>query len=128
MRQSILFACLVVLSLSVVANEGEKAEGPQYIPIGPKLIVNLQNPKQLMQINPQVMAEGEATEEIKKNMPALKNALIMLLSGRDAQELATSQQREALRKETAEVILKTLEKYGSSEGVKEVLFTDFRIN
>ncbi|MDP2901735.1 MAG: flagellar basal body-associated FliL family protein [Methylovulum sp.] len=128
MRQFILLLSFLLIPLLAVANEGGGGSGAQYIEIGPKLIVNLANAKQLMKINPQLMVEGEAAEQIKRNMPALKNALIMLFSGRKAEELATAGQREALRKETAEVIIKTLDKYGSSEGFKDVFFSDFRIN
>ncbi|MDO9104251.1 MAG: flagellar basal body-associated FliL family protein [Methylovulum sp.] len=130
MRPLVLLLSFLLMPVFALANEGEKAEagGPQYVEIGPKLIVNLANAKQLMKISPQLMVEGAAVEQVKKNMPALKNALIMLYSGRKAEDLASAGQREALRKETAEVIEKTLEKYGSSEGFKEVFFTDFRIN
>ncbi len=129
MRPFIVLLTFLLMPLFALANEGGgSGAGPQYIEIGPKLIVNLANPKQLMKINPQLMVEGEAAEQVKKNMPALKNALIMLFSGRKAEELATAEQREALRKETTEVIIKTLDKYGSSEGFEDVFFSDFRIN
>jgi len=130
MHPIVLLLSFLLMPVFAVANEGEKSEtGLQYIEIGPNLIVNLANSKQIMKISPQLMVEGaEAAEHIKKNMPALKNALIMLYSGRKSEELATAEQREALRKETAEVIEKTLDRYATSDGFKDVFFTDFRIN
>jgi len=129
MRPVIGLLIFLLMPAFAAAQEGEKAEsGPQYIEIGPKLIVNLANAKQLMKVNPQLMVEGEAAEQVKKHMPALKNALIRLYSGRKAEDLATAEQREALRKETFEVIEKTLDKYGTSEGFQDVFFSDFRIN
>lgn len=129
MRPFVLLLSFLFVPLLAIAEEGGKSEsGPQYIEIGPKLIVNLANAKQLMKISPQLMVDGEALEQVKKNMPALKNALIMLYSGRRAEDLATAEQREALRKETFEVLEKTLEKYGSSDGFEDVFFSDFRIN
>lgn len=52
----------------------------------------------------------------------------MLYSGRDAEELSDPTQKEALRAETHETIIKTLENYGETKDVKEVFFSDFRIN
>jgi flagellar FliL protein len=129
MRVFIFLLILVCFSLSILANESAEPEaGPQYVEIGPKIIVNLANPQHLMQINPQLLVDGEAGALVKKNLPALKNALIMLYSGRDAEELSDPTQKEALRAETHETIIKTLENYGETKDVKEVFFSDFRIN
>lgn len=129
MRLVFLVLSLLLLPGFSAAEGGGGAAGPQYIEVGPKLIVNLANAKQLMKINPQLMVEGsEAVEEVKKHMPAIKNALIMLYSSRKAEDLATAEQREALRKETYEAIKKILEDRGSAEGFLDVFFSDFRIN
>ena len=128
--RSVLLVCLILLLPHVTsANEGGGGAGPQYIEVGPKLIVNLANSKQLMKINPQLLVEGpEAIDEVKKHMPAIKNALIMLYSSRRAEDLATAEQREALRLETFETIKNVLEERGSGEGFEDVFFSDFRIN
>ncbi len=124
----LLFMIWLISTGLAFANEGGGEGGAQYVEVGPKLIVNLANPKQLMAVSPQLMVEGEAMEAVKKNMSAIKNALIMNYSGRTAESLATAEQREALRKETFEIVKEILEKYGSSEGFSDVFFSDFRIN
>lgn len=131
MRFLILLFSLLMLPTITMAEEGEKSEsGTSYIEIAPKIVVNLIDSKQILAINVQLLVESEETiEGIKKNMPALKNALIMLYSSKKIEEIKTAGQREALRKETFEAIKKTLEKYaGSHEGFKDVFFTDFMTN
>lgn len=131
MRFLILLFSLLMLPAVTMAEGGEKSEsGTNYIEIAPKVVVNLADSKQILAINVQLLVEGgEVVEGVKKNMPALKNALIMLYSSKKIEEIKTAEQREALRKETFEVVKKTLEKYaGSDEGFKDVFFTDFMIN
>lgn len=144
---------IVVLSLMftfvAMANEGAKESeaeaGVKYIEMTPKFTVNLAEPKKFLLINVQLLVEGAGIiATVKKHMPALRHALIMLYSGRPAEQLQSMEQREALRQETTAAIRQMLEKMeggkehhasGHSEGkaeheegFKEAYFTEFLIN
>lgn len=114
------------------ANEGgEKSEGPaiEYIEMKPKFTVNLVEPKKYLMANVQLMVEGDKEiEKVKKNMPAIKNALIMLYSGFSIADLQTMEQREALRVKTKDEIRNVLDKYANSDGFRDVFFTEFLLN
>ncbi len=142
-------AVLSFMLMSVaVANEGAKESeaetGIKYMEMSPKFTVNLAEPKKFLLVNVQLLVEGADTiESVKKHMPALRHALIMLYSGRPSAELQTMEQREALRLETTTVIRETLEKMAGapaekdhaeegqpehSEGFKEAYFTEFLVD
>jgi flagellar FliL protein len=128
---------LLVLLLSFLflpswagANESGSGEGGvEYLEITPKITVNLAEPRHYLLVNVQLLTEGmEASEKIKKHMPAVKHELIMLFSGRPADSLQTMEQREALRKETVAAIRKTLDKYGKHSGFRDAFFSEFLIS
>ncbi|MCK9637317.1 MAG: flagellar basal body-associated FliL family protein [Methylobacter tundripaludum] len=151
MRLLVMLLSLLFISVAA-ANEGAKESeaeaGVKYIEMTPKFTVNLAEPKKFLLVNVQLLVEGAGTiAAVKKHMPALRHALIMLYSGRPSEELQTMEQREALRKETAAVIRQTLEKSedgkghsasaeegrseegaGHPEGFKDAYFTEFLID
>lgn len=135
MRKLILLASLLMMSSLVLASESEKktdeSAGPviEYLEMKPKFTVNLAEPKKYLLINIQLLVEGAgAIEKIKKQMPALRHEMIMLLSGMHITDLQTMEQREALRGKTKQVIADALSKTQSSEGFKDVFFSEFLIN
>lgn len=129
-----LFALLLVfwvISAPVNANDSKESEGPviEYLEFSPKFTVNLSEPRKYLMVNVQILAEGaETVERIKKHMPALRHELIMLFTGRQAEQLLSMEQREALRKETVETVRKTLDKLDNSDGFRDVFFTEFLIS
>lgn len=139
MRLLVVVLSFLLMSVAV-ANEGAKESeaeaGVKYMEMTPKFTVNLAEPKKYLLINVQLLVEGAgAIEAIKKHMPALRHALIMLYSGRPSEELQTTEQREALRQETTTVIRETLEKmegkkHGKTEegGFQEAYFTEFLVD
>jgi|GEM_PF-221875 len=124
MRLFILLFSLLFMSSFALAEEGggegeakTDANGPSYMEITPKFVVNLLEPRKYLSINLQLLIEGAPTAAaIKKHMPALKHELIMLFSDRSMDSLQTMEQREALRQETIDVIHKTIDK---AEGVPD---------
>jgi flagellar FliL protein len=132
-RYFIFLLGLSFILLTAEAQESQKTEGDgpviEYLEFKPKLTVNLAGTRQYLMLNVQLLAEGaEAVAAIQKHMPMLRHELIMLFSNRPADQLQTMQQREALRKETADVIKKTLKKLHSEHGFKDVYFTEFLID
>ncbi|PKM13327.1 MAG: flagellar basal body protein FliL [Gammaproteobacteria bacterium HGW-Gammaproteobacteria-3] len=130
MRILIVLLSLFFLSAVVLA-EDEKASEPvmEYLEMTPKFTVNLAGRRKYLMINVQLMIEGaENLDKVKKHMPALRHELIMLFSGRSENELASMEQREALRQESIEAIRKTLDKLADSDGFRDVFFTEFLLN
>ena len=128
----VLFLLLSLLCLpAFVSAEDEAAAKPaiEYLEMAPKFTVNLAGHRKYLMVDVQLLIEGEQNvEKIKKNMPALRHALIMLFSGREASELSTTEQREALRQETLAALRKTLAQYADSDGLRDVFFTEFLLN
>jgi flagellar FliL protein len=127
---------LLLLSVHGYASEGggEKADesaGPviEYLPMAPKLTVNLAEPKKYLMIDVQLLVEGaEHVEKIKKHMPLLRHEMIMLLSGMHIADLQTMEQREALRMKTKQLITDLLVKTQNSDGFRDVFFSEFLVN
>jgi len=76
-------------------------------------------------------------ELLKLHMPAIRNGLVMLLSGKDFDELQTTEGKESLREEALKIIREQLQKEQealtasgkndevSTANVEQVLFTNF---
>ncbi len=125
----LLLSFLWVPGFVFAGDEEVAAPTIEYLEMKPKFTVNLAQPKQYLAVSVQLMVEGdEFIEKVKKNLPALRHELIMLYSGRSAEDLQTMEQREALRKETKDAITAVLEKFSNSDGFRDVFFTEFLIN
>ncbi len=131
MRFFVLLFSLLFFPGLVSAQEKKEPEGPtiEYLEFTPKFTVNLAEPGKYLMVNVQILAEGaETVARIKKHMPALRHEIIMLFTGRPADQLQSMEQREALRHETSEVIHKALDKLETGDGFRDVFFTEFLIS
>lgn len=130
MRLFVLLLSLLFIPAYTAAGDEEKIGAIiEYLEMNPKFTVNLAEPRKYLQVNIQLMVEGEkALASIKKHLPALRHELIMLYSGRSFDTLQTMEQREGLRQESIVAIRETLERHGSNEGFKDVFFTEFLVN
>jgi len=124
---------LVLFSLALGANEGggEKEgggiAGPQYVPLEP-VLVNLDGRRHYMRVVIQVLMEDAGSaEKLGSHMPAIRHSLIMLLSGRNLDQVSTVQERESLRVQAREEVRKVLEPFHAGKGVKDLFFTDFMV-
>ncbi len=137
MRLWVVVLSFLFMSAAVANEEEEKTSGSEYVEMAPKFIVNLAEPKKFLAINVQLLVEGAgAIEAVKKHMPALRHALIMLYSDRLSDELQTMEQREALRQKTAAEIRQVLDRMEGrkadgtegSSGFKDAYFTEFLVD
>lgn len=131
MQKLILSALLCLLPFLGYAKSDEEEAGPviEYVEMAPKFTVNLSEPKKYLLINIQLLVEGEVNlEKVKKHMPRLRHEIIMMLSGMHVGDLQTTEQREALRSKTKELITKTLEQIQNSDGFRDVFFSEFLVN
>jgi flagellar protein FliL len=125
----LLLILLLPLCFSAFAELAEKQFAAEYIPLTPDFVVNLQGGRRnYLRANLQLLAENkEYAEQIALHLPAVRHAMILLISEYSADQLSTSQQREEFRKEALTEIRKTLDKYASSKGLSDLFFTEFLV-
>jgi flagellar protein FliL len=66
-------------------------------------------------------------EEIKKQMPEVRNRLLLLLSGKKPSEISTAHGKQQLSTEISHEIKESLESESMKEEIVDVLFTSFVI-
>ncbi len=129
MKKIVAALALILMSLTVKAEEESVQPMVEYLEMTPKFTLNLDKPGHYLVVNVQMMVEGtDFIEKVKKHMPVLRHELIMLYSGMALADLQSMEQREALRLETKKRISQTLDKVSNSDGFRDVFFTEFLIN
>ena len=108
-------------------NEEESAPAkPSYVLLDPSIVVNLKSGGKYSRIDVQVMTlDEEQLENIKLHAPALRHALILLLSEQKGKELKTPDGREAFRKAALTTVQEAIEKVAGTASIEEVFFTNF---
>jgi len=99
---------------------------PSYMPLE-KFLVNFDHKggMRYIQTDIQLMAyEPEVLERAQRNMPAVRNRLIMLFSDQDFEALRTLEGKEALRKDVLKAVNESL-KMSGPDSVQDVYFTSF---
>jgi len=106
-------------------SEGEQGDGPAFFNLTP-FVVNLQDnigTRYLKLTLKLELADSGAEEEIKAQLPKIKDALIILLSSKNYAEIGSVEGKYRLRDE----ILKRVNRFLEDEPVLGVYFTDFVI-
>ena len=97
----------------------------------PPFVVNVHDGRQLrfMQVQVQVLARDKAAmDSVEAHMPAVRDALISLLSDQQADQVTQSKGRERVRHQALAAVQGVLKKNaGISKAVKALYFTDFVI-
>ena len=110
---------------STKAEEGAKAA--VFYAIDPPLVVNFEDGAavRFLQITMEVMAhDPKAIEGVTKNIPVIRNNLLLLMSNRNYQTMMSREGKEALRKEALTEV-NDVEKKQGGEPVDDLLFTSF---
>lgn len=123
------FTVLFLVCFSALAEESSEEVLVEYIPMDPNFVVNLLgNRRSYLRTNIQLLVEGKPqAERITIHMPAIRHALILLMSEYSADQLGTQEQREQFRKEALTQTRKTLDKVASSKGLSDLFFTEFLV-
>lgn len=103
---------------------------PLYLSLDPPLVVNFQHHGQVsyLQAGIDVMSRSQSVlDQIKANMPVVRNDLILLLSNQQYDTLTTREGKEKLRREALQVVRDVLAKAtgGDGSGVEQIYFTAF---
>jgi flagellar FliL protein len=118
---------VVVAAASGAHGEDGGGKTAVYYAIDPPLVVNFEDGSvvRFLQITMEIMAHDQkAIESVQKNMPLIRNNLLLLMSNRNYQSLMSREGKEKLRAEALAEIKDVQKKQGSAD-VDDVLFTSF---
>jgi flagellar FliL protein len=114
-----------IVAASAHGEEGAKAS--LFYPIDPPLVVNFEDGSavRFLQISMEVMAKDQkGIDSVQKNIPLIRNNLLLLMSNRDYQSLMSREGKEKLRQE-ALVEIRAVQKKQGGDDIEDVLFTSF---
>ncbi|UTF60787.1 flagellar basal body-associated FliL family protein [Gilvimarinus sp. DA14] len=111
----------------------EEEQAPQevqaaiYYPLKPEFITNFEvrGRQRFMQVEMTLMLrENDVVPALELHMPAIRNALVMLMRGQSYEELQTPEGKELLRQQALFEIQGVLEQEIGKPGIEQVLFTN----
>ncbi len=120
-------AIVPVAAAAKAAEGGGSGKPAVYYAIDPPLVVNFEDGSavRFLQITMEVMAHDEkAIESVQKNIPLIRNNLLLLMSNRNYQTMLSREGKEKLRQEALTEIRAVQKKTGGPD-VDDVLFTSF---
>jgi flagellar FliL protein len=119
---------IVPVAAGAHGEEGAGAKGAAvYFAIDPPLVVNFEDGSavRFLQITMEVMAhDPKAIESVQKNIPLIRNNLLLVMSNRNSQSLMSREGKEKLREEALAELRAVQKKQGGSD-VDDLLFTSF---
>jgi flagellar FliL protein len=126
-KDGLITAVVPVASGGHGEGEGGGGKAAMYYAIDPPLVVNFEDGSvvRFLQITMELMAHDQkAIDSVTKNMPLIRNNLLMLMSNRNYQSLMSREGKDKLREEAlAEV--RAVQKKQGGEDIDDVLFTSF---
>jgi flagellar protein FliL len=106
---------------------GEGGKTANFFAIDPPLVANFEEGSvvRFLQISMEVMArDPKALESVQKNMPLIRNNLLLLMSNRNYQTLMSREGKEKLRAEALAEVRAVQKKEGGAD-IDDLLFTSF---
>jgi flagellar FliL protein len=118
-----------IVPVAAASAHGEQgaAKSAVYYAIDPPLVVNFEDGSavRFLQITMEVMARDQkAIDSVQKNIPLIRNNLLLLMSNRNYQVLMSREGKEKLREEALAEIRAVQKKQGGDD-VDDLLFTSF---
>ena len=118
-----------VVPVSSGGGHGEEGGGKAaiYYAIDPPLVVNFEDGSvvRFLQITMEVMArDPKAIEAVQKNIPLIRNNLLLLMSNRNYQTMMSRDGKEKLRMEALAEVRAVQKKEGGPD-IDDLLFTSF---
>ncbi len=118
---------IVPVAAAAHGEDGKEAKATVYYAIDPPLVVNFEDGSvvRFLQITMEVMAHDQkAIDSVQKNIPLIRNNLLLLMSNRNYQSMMSREGKEKLRQEALAEIRAVQKKEGGPD-VDDVLFTSF---
>ena len=117
----------IVAAGSAHGEEGGGEHSVVYYPIDPPLVVNFEDGSvvRFLQITMEVMAHDQKViDSVQKNIPLIRNNLLLLMSNRNYQSMMSREGKEKLRQEALTEIRAVQKKEGGPD-IDDLLFTSF---
>ncbi len=126
---------LIMIGFIVYASSHASASGggggnSLYVSLEPAFVVNVNDGQRVrhMQISLQVkLKQADFAPYIEEHNPAIRHAMVMLLSGQETKKLKTATGKQALMDEALAAIQQVLEENIGNTGIDAVYFTDLII-
>ena len=118
---------IVPVASAAHGEEGGGGKAAVYYAIDPPLVVNFEDGSavRFLQITMEVMAhDPKAIESVQKNIPLIRNNLLLLMSNRNYQTMMSREGKEKLRQEALAEIRAVQKKEGGQD-IDDLLFTSF---
>ena len=118
---------IIPVVVAAHGEEGGPGKAAVYYAIDPPLVVNFEDGSvvRFLQITMEVMAHDQKTiDTVQKNIPLIRNNLLLLMSNRNYQSMMSREGKEKLRQEALTEIRAVQKKQGSPD-VDDLLFTSF---
>lgn len=118
---------IVPVAAAAHGEGGEGGKAAAYFAIDPPLVVNFEDGSvvRFLQITMEVMAhDPKSIESVQKNVPLIRNNLLLLMSNRSYQSLMSREGKEKLRAEALAEVRAVQKKEGGPD-VDDLLFTSF---
>jgi flagellar FliL protein len=116
-----------IIPVAAAAHGEEGGKSAVYYAIDPPLVVNFEEGSavRFLQISMEVMAHDQkAVDSVQKNIPLIRNNLLLLMSNRNYQTMMSREGKETLRQEALTEIRAVQKKEGGPD-VDDLLFTSF---
>ncbi|MDO3385053.1 flagellar basal body-associated FliL family protein [Gilvimarinus sp. SDUM040013] len=110
-----------------VVEEEPEIQPAIYYPMKPEFTTNyeVRGRQRYMQLHVTLMLrDNTVVTDLELHMPALRNAVVMLLRNQDYEELQTAEGKELLRQQALLKIQDVLEDEIGQPGIEQVLFTN----
>ncbi|MGM8227505.1 flagellar basal body-associated FliL family protein [Cellvibrio sp. ARAG 10.3] len=111
------------------ASEAEPTKQPAiYYPLSPAFVVNFEDRGRSRFLQAELtllLRDPDVPKALDMHMPAIRNALVMLLSGQSFETLQTAEGKEALREQALVKIQEVLQQEIGKPGIEQVLFVNF---
>ena len=112
---------------SAHGEEGGGGKAAVFYAIDPPLVVNFEDGSvvRFLQITMEIEAhDPKAIESVQKNIPLIRNNLLLLMSNRNYQSMMSREGKEKLRQEALAEI-RAVQKKENSPDIDDLLFTSF---
>lgn len=131
------FFALLLGLIPLLGQAGGHGEGdakgaayPGYLALTPSLVVNLASARKTKYLRVDIqfyLDTAEDAERVTLHLPLIRNRLITLLGGRDADQIMSTEARDRLRAELLEKLRETLTEAAGAPTIRELYFTGFII-
>lgn len=126
-----LFACGVLASVSAFAEDTPETAAasadPLFVSMVPHFTVNLGASRFLNMTAETLVGDPDTKDDLEKHMPAIRHAILMMLADMLPEDLATSRQKEVMRRDITRAMRKTLKELGAEDDVRGFYITSLVI-